>query len=110
LGSNFATITVTDTNWNWWKVLIIFKYDNVKKIDTIVVRSGNGSSSYLDTNFVFDQSTILDLFDQDNFNSTAGLYQEANVGSNNRLVTNLADNNLQKNLALVSFRLLVDDD
>jgi hypothetical protein len=43
-----------------------------------------------------------------NFDSTDGLYQNASVGSDNRLVTNVADENNQKFLALISFRLLFD--
>jgi len=83
--------------------------EEIKGIDSIYLRSDNGTSKNL-TDFSFTSSTIIDLFDSDNFDSTAGMYQNAGVGSNNRLVTNLADDTLQKDLALVSFRLLVDDD
>jgi hypothetical protein len=107
LNRDFATITVTDDDWNWWKAEISMK--ETKSIDSIYLRSDNGTSKNL-TDFSFTSSTIIDLFDSDNFDSTAGLYQNAGVGSNNRLVTNLADDNLQKDLALVSFRLMFDDD
>ena len=107
LNKDFATITVIDDDWNWWKAEI--SMEEIKGIDSIYLRSDNGTSKNL-TDFSFTSSTIIDLFDSDNFDSTAGMYQNAGVGSNNRLVTNLADDTLQKDLALVSFRLLVDDD
>jgi hypothetical protein len=117
LNTDFATIIVTDNDWNWWKVLIEFKEtDSIKGL--VVTNKGGSSSYYYNGNPVatgnlmpFTQSTVIDLFNPSNFGPTTdGLYQYAGVGSNNRLVTNIADNTLQKNLALVSFRLMFDDD
>jgi hypothetical protein len=110
LNKDFATITVIDDDWNWWKAEITFK--DTKKVEQIELRSDNGISKN-DTAFSFTSSTIIDLFDSSNFETikdNGGMYQNAGVGSNNRLVTNLADDNLQKDLALVSFRLMFDDD
>jgi hypothetical protein len=114
LDDDFITITVTDNNWNWWKAQInLINASSQKKIQTIELRSDNGISDYNDTDFEFNQSTVIDLFNSSNFTTTkdsGGMYQNAGVGSNNRLVTNIADRNLQKNLAMISFRLLVDGD
>jgi hypothetical protein len=82
----------------------------VRKVDTIEVRSDNGISDYNDTDFEFNRSIVINLFDPANFTSTAGLYQNASVGSNNRLVTNIAGDTHQNFLAMISFRLLVDGD
>ena len=114
LNKDFATITVIDDDWNWWKAEI--SMEEINGIDSIYLRSGNGASQNL-TDFSFIDYPTVDLFNPDNFelspddeHGIGGMYQDAGVGSNNRLVTNLADDNLQKDLALVSFRLLVDDD
>jgi hypothetical protein len=109
LKMDFITITVTDYNGNWWKVTINFV--NPRKIATIEVKSANGVSNYIDTDFPFNQSTVIDLFETNNFtppDGGPGLYQDAGVRSNNRLVTNIADSNNQKKVALISYRLLVD--
>jgi len=111
LKSDFITITVTDNDWNWWKVTIDLNYDvgqAEKEIASIEVKSANGDSNYISTGFVFTPSTVIDLFDPNNFDSTLGLYQNAGIGSNNRLVTNIADDTNQKTLAMISFRLMVD--
>lgn len=117
LDDDFITITVTDNNWNWWKVLIEFTYKQPQKTITgLVVTNKDGSSNYYYNGnpvasgnpLPFTQSTVIDLFNSLNFDSTDGLYQNASVGSDNRLVTNVADENNQKFLALISFRLLFD--
>jgi len=120
LNDNFITIIVTDYNGSWWKVLIEFKDTNT--ITGLVVTKTGGSSStyYYNGNPIsvaksmpFNQSTVINLFDPDNFtppDGGPGLYQNAGVGSDNRLVTNIAHDTNQKNLALISFRLLMDDD
>ena len=115
LKSDFITITVTDNNWNWWKVIMDLNYDpsggGKKEITSIKVKSNNGISNYLATNFEFTQLTVIDLFDPDNFDTDkTGLYQNASIGNTNRLVTNIADDTNQKTLAMISFRLLYDDD
>jgi hypothetical protein len=113
LNGNFITITVTDYNGNWWKVLINFQKPN--SIINIYIRSARGASKYKQTNFLFDSSTSIDLFNSSNFELSAddehgigGMYQNACVGSNNRLVTLIAHENNQKNVAMISYRLLVD--
>ena len=113
LNRDFATITVIDDDWNWWKVTIDFA--DVREITTITLKSHYGASEWkaVYKGSTFNQSTVIDLFDPNNFDlisGIGGMYQDAGVGSNNRLVTNIADNNLQKNLAMISFRLLVDGD
>ncbi|MCK4734132.1 MAG: hypothetical protein KAT65_16890 [Methanophagales archaeon] len=116
MSTDFITITVTDFDGNWWKVLIEFKAE--KTITGLVVTNKYGSSTYYyDGDEVstgkplpFNQSTVIDLFNPDNFGPIkTGLYQNASVGSSNRLVTNIADETNQKALALISFRLLYDD-
>jgi hypothetical protein len=111
LNKDFVTITVTDNNWNWWKVLIDF--DAGKEITTIKLKSYYGTSEWKagHQGSTFTQSTVIDLFNSSNFDTKTGIggmYQNASVGSDNRLVTNLADDSLQKKLALISFRLLFD--
>ena len=111
LDGNFIMITVTDYNGNWWKVLIDFKKPD--EIIDIYISSASGTSKYKQTNFLFDSSTIIDLYNSSNFTITkdaGGMYQNAGVRSDNRLVTNIAHTNNQKFLAVISFRLLVDGD
>ena len=111
LNDNFIMITVTDYNGNWWKVLIDFKKPNT--IIDIYISSASGTSKYKQTNFLFDSSTIVDLYNSSNFDTTedsGGLYQNAGVRSDNRLVTLIAHKNNQKNVAMISFRLLVEGD
>ena len=114
LKSDFITITVTDFDGNWWKVLMVLNYDpsggGKKEITSIKIKSANGVSNYLATNFEFTESTVIDLFNESYFDSNAGLYQYAGVRSKNRLVTNIADTTNQKFLAMIFFRLLWDDD
>jgi len=117
LNDNFITITVTDDNGNWWKVLIEFKATD--SIMGLVVTNKYGNSTYyyegvkVSTGKLmpFNQSTVIDLFNPNNFDPPdggPGLYQYAGVRSNNRLVTIIAHTNNQKSLALISYRLLVD--
>jgi hypothetical protein len=113
LKTDFITITVTDNNWTWWKAQINF--GNVRKVDTIELRSDNGISEWKAEyqGSSFTQSTVIDLFNSSNFTTTkdsGGMYQNASVGSNNRLVTNIADDTHQNFLAMISFRLRVDGD
>ena len=114
LKSDFITITVTDFDGNWWKVLMVLNYDpsggGKKEITSIKIKSANGVSNYLATNFEFTESTVIDLFNESYFDSNAGLYQYAGVRSKNRLVMNIADTTNQKFLAMIFFRLLWDDD
>ena len=107
LNKNFITITVTDDNGTWWKAEITFK--ETKTIELIELRSDNGISKN-DTAFSFTSSTVIDLFNESYFDSPAGLYQNAGIGSKNRLVTNIAHEVNQKSLAMVFFRLMWDDD
>jgi hypothetical protein len=118
LDLNFIKITVTDYNGNWWKVLIDFK--ETDSIAGLVVTNKGGSSTYYyegvpvstSKSMPFTNSTIIDLFDPNNFDPPdggPGLYQDAGVRSDNRLVTNIAHTNNQKKVALISYRLLVDD-
>ena len=116
LSGNFITITVTDYNGNWWKVIMDLNYDpsgGKNEITSIKLKSANGVSNYLATDFEFTESTVIDLFDPNNFDPEdggLGLYQNAGVGTNNRLVTLIAHTNNQKAVAMISYRLLVDDD
>ena len=112
LKNNFITIMVTDYNGNWWKAIMDLNYDpsggGKNEVNSIKLKSANGVSNYLATDFEFTESTAIDLFNESNFDSTAGLYQNAGVGSDNRLVTLIAHTNNQKDVAMISFRLLVD--
>jgi hypothetical protein len=117
LNKNFITITVTDYNGNWWKVLIDFK-ETDSIMGLVVTNKGGSSTYYYNGNPVsignlmpFNQSTVIDLFDPANFtppDGGPGLYQNAGVRSNNRLVTNIAHEINQKKVAMISYRLLVD--
>jgi hypothetical protein len=123
LNKNFITIIVTDYNGNWWKVLIDFKQTDSIETDSIirlvVTNKGGSSTYYYDGDHVsdgkpmpFNQTTAINLFDPDNFDRISGIggmYKDAGVGSNNRLVTNIAHENNQKNVSMISYRLLVDD-
>ena len=117
LNKNFITITVTDYNGNWWKVLIDFR--ETDSITGLVVTNKGGSSTYyyngnpvsIGKPMPFTQSTVINLFDPANFtppDGGPGLYQDAGVRRDNRLVTNIAHEINQKSLALISYRLLVD--
>ena len=110
LDNDFIAITVTDYSGNWWKAEMLFQKPN--EIKAIYLKSGNGASENL-TDFSFIDYPTVDLFDPANFETTdgiGGMYQDASVGSDNRLVTLVGDTNNMINNALISFRLLVDGD
>ena len=108
--NDFVAITVTDYNGNWWKAEMLFLKTN--QIKAIYLRSGNGASQNL-TDFSFIDYPTVDLFDLSKFTITdgaGGMYQNASVGSNNRLVTLVGDSQNMVDNALISFRLMWDDD
>jgi len=107
LNSDFIAITVTDYNGNWWKAEMLFVKPN--QIKSIFLRSGNGGISKNDTVFPFTSSTIINLSDSSKFTTVeepGGMYQNAGVGSDNRLVTLVGDSLNMINNALISFRLM----
>jgi hypothetical protein len=110
LDNDFVVITVTDYNGNWWKAEILFKKTN--KIKAIYLRSSKGISEN-ETEFSFIDYPTVDLFDSSKFTTTSGsggMYRDAWVGSNNRLVTLVGDSNNMVDNALISFRLMWDGD
>jgi hypothetical protein len=108
LNNDFVKIAVVDFDGNWWKVVIKFRKPN--HITDLYISSANGVSNYNEVDFSFISTPTLDLFTESNFDSTAGLYKNAGVGSNNRLVTLIGDSQNMIDAGLISFRLLVDDD
>ncbi len=108
LNNDFVKIAVVDFDGNWWQVVIKFRKPN--HITDLYISSANGVSNYNEVDFSFISTPTLDLFTESNFDSTAGLYKNAGVGSNNRLVTLIGDSQNMIDAGLISFRLLVDDD
>ena len=111
LDADVIVITVTDNNWNWWKAQIEMK--EPKNIENIKLKSANGVSEWKVAyqGSPFTSSTSIDLFNPLNFDITkdlGGMYKDAGVGSNNRLVTVVSDDVQTSKTALISYRLRVD--
>jgi hypothetical protein len=106
LNNDFLAITVTDYNGNWWKAEMLFLKPD--KIKAIYLKSGEGTSENL-TDFSFIDYPTVDLFNSLNFETktgVGGMYQNASVGSDNRLVTLVGDSQNMIDNALISFRLM----
>ncbi len=106
LNTDFVKIAVVDFDGNWWKVLINFRKSN--HITDLYISSANGVSKYNEADFSFISTPTVDLYNSANFDVTDGLYQNAGVGSDNRLVTLVGDSQNMIDAGLISFRLLFD--
>ena len=112
LDADVIVITVTDKNWNWWKAQISMK--EPKNIVNIKLKSANGISEWkvVYQGSPFTQSTVIDLFNSSNFDTKSGIggmYQNASVVSDNRLVTIVSDDVQASKTKLISYRLQVAD-
>jgi hypothetical protein len=112
LNTDFVKIAVVDFDGNWWKVLINFRKSN--HIIDLYISSANGVSKYNETDFSFISTPTIDLWNSSKFTTIGdepgGLYQDADVGSDNRLVTLIGDSQNMIDAGLISFRLLFDGD
>jgi len=108
LGDDIIMIIVTDSDNDWWKMVI--EFGTPDEIKSIIARSGTTSnvSTYQGTPIVFDSTTVIDLLPESNYDRPDACYQNAEIGDDNIVVTYLGDEVSLKKTVLISYRMTVE--
>jgi hypothetical protein len=112
LDDDMIQITITDSDGNWWRVVITFKTSNdvvsiVAKAGTPTTTRATSTYSYPSPPFTFDETTIIDLLSMSHYDPTDSCYQNAGIGDTNVLVTYLGDGVSLKKGVLICYRLTI---